>query len=106
MIRHGEILLVPVAEIPQDTTATECTEFIAGHSETGHHHVLERSAKPIRVTKTAEQVFVELMADARLRHNKTGAHAHETVTVPAGRYVIRRKQEYDFMAKAMRRVWD
>lgn len=39
-IRHGEILLVPVDKIPEGKSS-EYTSYVAGHSETGHHHVLE-----------------------------------------------------------------
>jgi hypothetical protein len=39
-IRHGEILLLPVDSVPHGQT-NQVTSCIVGHSESGHHHVLE-----------------------------------------------------------------
>lgn len=39
-IMHGENFLVPVDSLPAGEV-TKTKLYIAGHSETGHHHVLE-----------------------------------------------------------------
>ena len=37
---HGENAIVPVSKMPSGKTEKHTT-YIVGHSETGHHHVLE-----------------------------------------------------------------
>ena len=41
IVRHGELLLKPTT-LPEGAVLQQATKkFIAAHSETGHHHVLE-----------------------------------------------------------------
>ena len=40
LIRHGEVMLVPVDTTPAGA-AEKVTSCIVGHSESGHHHVLD-----------------------------------------------------------------
>lgn len=101
-VRHGEVLLVPVDKVPRGRGAKH-TNFIVGHSETGHHHVLESQTEFDVWDKT--MLYIRLFEPANLVHQKT-VNKHKTLTIPAGTYKIVHKQEYNPFSKAMERVWD
>lgn len=91
-IRHGEILLVPVTEIPTGKV-TKVRECIVGHSETGHHHVLESDEVFDQIIAANGQMFVDLDAPTPLRHRKE-FQQHRELMVPAGSWKVVRKQEF------------
>lgn len=66
-IRHGEILLVPVAAAPRGQ-ARDVTSCIVGHSESGHHHVLESDQVFTQIVATNGDMFVDLPGATALRH--------------------------------------
>jgi hypothetical protein len=107
-IRHGEVFLRPVEKVPaKDVAVQECTSFIVGHSETGHHHVLESKAN-FTVTEDAVDkafLYVTLFEPGTLVHQKT-VNRHNNLTVPAGTYEVIRKTEYNPFTKAREQVWD
>lgn len=103
-IRHGEITLKPVTEIGDGTTK-EMTSFVVGHSETGHHHVLE-STKPFRVTTGADgKLHLTLDTEAQLVHKKD-FDSHNTLTVAPGTYEVIEKTEYNPITKVISAVQD
>lgn len=102
-IRHGEVLLMPVENIKGEFK--KHTSFIVGHSETGHHHVLESKTEFEVAELDRAMLVIRLFAPADLVHKKT-VNAHKTLTVPAGTYKVVHKQEYDPFEKVMREVWD
>lgn len=95
-IRHGEILLLPVAEAPQGTV-DQVTECIVGHSESGHHHVLESDVAFARIVAVNGDLYVDLDAPTPLRHHKT-VQQHRELTIPAGTWRVIRKTEFDVRA--------
>lgn len=101
-IRHGEVLLVPVNKILAGRPM-RATSFIVGHSESGHHHVLESEA-PFSV-QDKKELYLRLFEPAKLVHLKE-TNTHKTLTVPAGVYKVLKKTEYDPFAKVRREVWD
>ena len=102
-IRHGEILLLPVDSLPHGQTQ-RVTSCIVGHSESGHHHVLESDRAFEQIVAMNGDVFVDLGRDTPLRHHK--AHQqHRELTVPAGVWRVIRKTEFDIRSSvAPRRV--
>lgn len=92
-IRHGEILLVPVAAVPRGQIR-DVTSCIVGHSESGHHHVLESDQVFAQIVAANGDVFVDLPGDTALRHRKT-VQRHRELTVPAGVWKVVRKTEFD-----------
>lgn len=103
-IRHGEILLHPVEELPRGRKASH-KSYIVGHSESGHHHVLE-SVEDFKVLKTADDsVWLEIMSPAKLVHKKQ-VDKHNTLTVSPGKYHVIYKTEYSPWEKIIRRVAD
>lgn len=76
-------------------------QLILGHSETGHHHVLE-AVRPVAISKAAQALideandtFVELklFEDCKLVHQR-GHDTHKALFLPAGEYIrgIREEQ--------------
>lgn len=104
-IRHGEVMLVPVNNTPEGEFK-EYDVFIVGHSETGHHHVLESKAK-FEVMSDAEKkdLYLRLFEPARLVHKKQ-LDAHKTLTIQPGVYRVVHKQEYDPWNQIITRVFD
>lgn len=100
---HGENGFKPVAKLPKGKKATY-NSFIAGHSETGHHHVLE-CEEPFTVVESEGKTFVELIREAKVVHQKS-FDIHETKVLQPGVYEISHKTEYDPFAKVVRQVWD
>jgi hypothetical protein len=92
-IRHGEILLLPIESTPSGD-AFKVTECIVGHSETGHHHVLESDAEFHQIVADNGDLYVDLDAPTPLRHRKD-YQQHRELTVPAGAWRVIRKTEFD-----------
>ena len=102
-IRHGENLLIPIEEMPE---GKKFKTYIVGHSETGHHHVLEgETAFEVFTDKDKQELYLRLFEPAKLVHKKA-QDAHRTLNVPAGTFKVIRKQEYDPWEQVMREVWD
>ncbi len=101
-IRHGEILLLPVDKMPRGKITKQRVQIV-GHSETGHHHVLESTAEFEVVDK--KDLYLRLFEPAKLVHKKQ-VDKHKTLDVPAGTYHVIYKNEYDPFSKIIRRVED
>ena len=89
-------------------TATD-GRWIIGHSETGHHHVMdrapvqivERDNAPIGV-RILRLIVAEPVACEHLRSFDT----HAPVNLSPGKWEVRTAREYDPLAKIARRVAD
>ena len=111
IIRHGEIVLKQVDALPAGAVLKEETkDFIVGHSETGHHHVITVKNKPdmnkVKFYTTKDGEYVEVQAMAELWHKKSGEYIHKTLPLAPGIYKRQRKQEYDYFAGVIREVRD
>lgn len=105
-IRHGEVLLLPVDEIPNGPNAS-VKSFIVGHSESNHHHVLECD-KPFDVSTditAPTDIYLFLHAEGRLVHQKE-VDKHRTLPVAPGGYKIIKKREFDPIRDQQRLVAD
>lgn len=94
-------MLVPIKD---KVEGAEYSVFIVAHSETGHHHVLESKTKFV-VSEKDKQFLVELFEPAKLVHKKT-VDKHKTLTVPAGKYKVVYKNEYNPWEQVISRVFD
>lgn len=101
-LRQGENLLLPVNK--KLTNTKDYTTYIVGHSETGHHHILE-SKMPFAVSVTDEELYLQLFEPAKLVHKKT-TDKHNTLVVQPGVYRVLRKTEYDPWGQTIREVFD
>ena len=102
-ITHGEICFTPVDTLPKGESKTY-KKYIAGHSETGHHHILESETEFEIVTLNNERYAV-IKDVAKLWHKKT-YDIHETRTLQPGVWKITEKTEYNPFTKLTTRVFD
>jgi hypothetical protein len=102
VIRHGEVLLIQVDKLPRGRYIRK-DNYIVGHSESGHHHVLEAEEAPFTINE--KKMYLNLFKPAKLVHQKT-INKHNDLVVPAGKYKVLKKTEYDPFAKIRREVWD
>jgi hypothetical protein len=100
-IRHGEILLLPVASVPFGATE-RVTSCVVGHSESGHHHVLESDAVFEQIIAVNGDLFLDLPRATPLRHHKTHQQ-HRELTVPPGMWKVIRKTEFDIRSTVSQR---
>ena len=92
-IRHGEVMLLPVSSIPPGSSE-QVTSCIVGHSESGHHHVLDGDREFARIVAASGTLYVNLDAPTRLWHQKEHDQ-HRDLEVPAGAWRVVRKTEFD-----------
>lgn len=95
-VAQGDMLIIPIANIPTTAKAAkpEGKHFILAHSETGHHHVIERAkAEVYEAADDAFIAYVKALAPADITHQRPH-DTHETVQLAPGNYEIRRQREY------------
>ena len=92
MIRHGDLLLRPVAEIP-NSARLQNTKVLAEGETTGHRHVLTGNAQ---IFKKGETLFVDSQHNAFLQHDE-----HKQVPVSTGKYILVLERELDVMGRTV-----
>lgn len=95
-IRHGEVLLLPVETLPRGN-AEHVLDCVVGHSESGHHHVLESAVPFRRIVADNGDLYVDLDAATPLRHHKDHLQ-HRELNVPAGFWRVIGKTEFDIQS--------
>lgn len=105
---QGDILIIPIDAIPTNVKPgnLEGNAYIVAHSETGHHHVIDR--KRAEVYEAADDNFVAyvltLDAGAEIKHTRD-FDTHETIALePNKSYEVRRQREY--IAEGFRKAQD
>lgn len=92
MYRQGDVLVVPVNQIPAECRKVprERGRVILAHGEvTGHAHAIkDRAATLYEETSTGDR-FLVLEADGSLTHEE-----HATIPLSAGSYRVVRQREY------------
>lgn len=111
LIRHGEVLMYPVKELPIGAILQdEKSSIVVAHSETGHHHVLRVKDKvdtsKIKVYAWNNTTYLEVPELSELLHEKIGKDVHKTHTVNPGIYKINIKKEFDYYKGIIRAVQD
>jgi hypothetical protein len=109
---QGDIYIRRVSEIPANAIPVAVTpetvdndKYIVTHSETLHHHVLERTrAKMYTIPDSIMDVFLEIEEDGVLLEHLRPHDTHETISFDKGVYHVRRQREY--VADGFRRVED
>lgn len=108
-IIHGELIILPVKDMPDGAVKTFTgTGFVAGHSETGHHHIIEGVARAYELPVGGDdaEVFFRADTDTKIKHLKT-FDRHEDMPVYGGQvYIVKSKNEFDYFANAIRKVRD
>jgi len=104
-IIHGENVLVPIDKMPEGKIEKH-TKYIIGHSESGHHHVLEaKKTEEFDIFMENGEIYISSKFESSVVHKKTH-DIHETVVVQPGIYKVNRKLEYDPFTKVRRAVFD
>ncbi len=107
LVRHGEVLLIPISDLPNDVEEVYSGErYIVARSETHHHHTAVGDVtiyKPVG-GDTAD-IYLRANKDSVIEHQKT-FDRHETKTLNEGLYIVRGKTEYDPFTKMLERVRD
>lgn len=105
-IRHGEIGLLPIKKLPKGARLiSEAKEFVVGHSESGHNHVLEAVA-PFKIFELDGRTYLDIPLEAKLSHQKVGTETHGEVSVKPGIYERTIKKSYSYAEKIYKRVQD
>jgi hypothetical protein len=105
-VAQGDMLIIPIKTIPGSAKAAvaEGKHFILAHSETGHHHVIERTkAEVYEAADDAFIAYVKALALADITHQRP-FDTHETVQLTPGNYEVRRQREY--MPEGFRKAQD
>jgi hypothetical protein len=96
--RQGDVLLVPIAAVPEGAKPLHPERLVIAEGEvTGHVH--ELVGGEVELFEGAEAVFVKIMASPEWRHAE-----HATQTIEPGIYEVRRQREYT--PEAFRQVAD
>lgn len=112
---QGEITLIRVGDVtgaaPKGYAplATENGKLVIGHSETGHHHVMEpTTAKAFVADKAPEgmRILRLIVEQPTVLEHLRGHDTHEPLMVPPGEYDVRIAREHDPYAQIARRVAD
>lgn len=110
--RQGEVLILRItdAALPAwPELAREAGRLIVGHSETGHHHVIERpeAVRIVRKPDTGAMTVLRMIVTEPTRIVHLRDHdTHRPIDIPPGSYEIRGQQEYDPYAELARRAAD
>ncbi|OJF97611.1 hypothetical protein [Pararhizobium antarcticum] len=109
---QGEIRMFRVDEIPGNAVPMkkENGHFIIGHSETGHHHVLEAERVQVFQQPDAPQGMTILFGILESPGSLTHLRGHDThaphAFEPGDKIMFRTDREYDPYAELARRVAD
>lgn len=104
--QHGEVFLRPVDSAPENRPTTKTKEFIVGHSESGHNHVLESNTEfEVMTGDEKYDLYLKLFEPAKLVHKKS-FDIHETQVIVPGDYAVYTKTEYDPFRDVIRAVYD
>ena len=97
-IAQGDILIIPVNAILANAKAAKADgdHFVIAHSETGHHHVIDRAkAEVFEAADDAFIAYVRALDDGAEIEHKRPFDTHETIGLsPNQTYEIRRQREY------------
>lgn len=111
---QGEITVIRIGDVRKTKLAgtplkPENGRFIIGHSETGHHHVIDAKGASVTVLDRAPEGMRILRAileqPTSLDHLRE-FDTHEPIELPPGEYEFRIGREYDPYQEIARRQAD
>ena len=95
-IAQGELYIRRIDSLPTglEPVAPEGGYVIVGHSETGHHHVMESETTTMyRAPREIFELFLTVTKDTPLTHLRS-FDTHEPIILLTGNYIVRRQREY------------
>ena len=115
---QGEITIRRIGDVPMRRRAipkgftamtSERDKFIIGHSETGHHHVIDAAGANVMVMDnppTGMRILRAILENpTSLEHLRTH-DTHESIMLEPGEYEIRIAREFDHYAELARQSAD
>jgi hypothetical protein len=93
---QGDIYIMRTnMEVPKDAKEVkpEGDHLIVTHSETGHHHVMERENVKMYTLPDALTSLLVVTEESVLKHLRS-YDTHEPIKFTPGNYIVRRQREY------------
>lgn len=93
---QGDLLITRIEKLPSGVVqvAPERGAVVIGHSETGHHHVMDAdTVEMYRLPDEIYECFLVVKAPTALRHLR-GFDTHEPIMHETGIYRVRRQREH------------
>ena len=115
---QGEIYITRIGDVPKKAKLAgkplqpENGRFIIGHSETGHHHVLDRvegvkvSVLPTPPDSEGIRILRAILENPTKLEHQRPHDTHETILLEPGEYEFRLRREYDPYAELARQSRD
>lgn len=98
MYQQGDVILMPVDQIPQSATKKRNNHLAEGEM-TGHFH--NAVGDGVAVLEKGEGLYLDAPNGCEVEHQE-----HKTISVPAGKFKVIGVREYDHFAEEARRVED
>lgn len=93
---QGDLMIRRVDTLPDNAVPAKAENgnFIVAHSETGHHHIVKERGAHLFIDQMNEFIaYLDVAEETEIEHLRS-FDTHETLTVPPGKYEIRRQREY------------
>lgn len=97
--RHGDLLLKPIAEIPEDAAKVN-TNVLAEGEATGHHHTLSGQCQ-VYAKGDTKFFSVSTKEGAKLSHQE-----HKQISIPEGNYAVLNEREFEPFTEELKKVMD
>ena len=114
---QGEITIRRIGDLPKArklpvgfaAMKAERGKFIIGHSETGHHHVIDAAGATVGVMEkppVGMRILYMILENPLALEHLRGHDTHETITNEPGVYEVRIAREFDHYAELERQSVD
>lgn len=114
---QGEITIRRIGDVPKDRRLLkgytpmkpEGGKFIVGHSETGHHHVIDARDADVAVLDHPPEgmrILRMILENPTSLDHLRGHDTHESIQVEPGEYEIRVAREFDHYQELARQSAD
>lgn len=114
---QGEITIRRIGSLPNNRSlpkgfkvmSSNQGRFIIGHSETGHHHVIDAAGATVGVLEkppAGMQVLYLILENPLALEHMREHDTHETITNEPGVYEVRIAREFDHYAELARKLAD
>lgn len=99
---HGDVILEAINEIPKKAIKQKVNKIVLAEGEvTGHAHVITKVDEDIELFKINEDLYVKNNTVKEIEHEE-----HKTVTLPPGKWKVKKAREYDHFLEEARNVRD
>jgi len=102
-VHHGDILLVPIDEIPKGIKRIKEEKLILAEGEiTGHmHEIVNNKKAELYFDVKKNKMYLNVLEPTFLKHQQ-----HYKIQIETGYYYVNRVNEYDYFEKQKRKVQD